>query len=144
MPSFGASLEAFDQKTTRKLDKVWQDSVFDLMEACQTPQPSVEQTGGSYEEGKIPVKSSDLIRSLATELNGRGFSVPDEFSYQFTIAQSKAGDTMRFWWTARYALAIELGWQTSAGNEVGGRKFVSANAQNWGRIVADNARRLAT
>lgn len=138
--TFSASVDAFAQKTKRRLRMVLQDSTFDLLEAAQTSQPSVKITGGSFEIGKIPVDESTLIRSLASELNGTGFGQPSEASFELVVALMQPGDIARFAWTAEHAMAIEMGWETSTGKQVGGRHFVGANAARWSEIVAGNAR----
>lgn len=140
--TFAAQIEAFADKTVKQMTVVMQDSIFDVLEAAQTPQPSVEQTGGTYEIGKIPVKESDLIRSLASELNGGGFGPEDEASFQLVIAQMKIGDAARFAWTAAHALPIEMGWETSTGKIVGGRQFVGTNAARFPEFVEANAARI--
>jgi hypothetical protein len=126
-----------------KMTEIMQDSVFDLIELAQTPQPGVEVTGGSYEQGKIPVVTSDLIRSLATELNGSGFGSPEQASYSAVIPQMQPGDKIRFNWTMPYAMGLEVGYTTSLGNEVGGRHWVSYNAAKWDDIVQGNVQRVA-
>lgn len=141
--SFSAQVRAAMEHGKAKMTEIMQDSVFDLMELAQTPQPGVEVTGGSYEEGKIPVVTSDLIRSLATELNGGGFGSPDQASYSTVIPQMQPGDVIRFNWTAPYALGLEVGYTTSLGHEVGGRHWVSFNAAQWNEIVQANVRRVA-
>ena len=130
------------QRGKRQMTEIMQDSVFDLMELAQTPQPGVEATGGTYEEGKIPVVTSDLIRSLATELNGGGFGSPDQASYSAVIIQMEPGDIIRFNWTMPYAMGLEVGYTTSLGHEVGGRHWVSYNAANWDEIVKANVQRV--
>lgn len=140
--AFSASLKAYAEKSKAQMRDILQDSLFDVLEAAQTPQPSVEQTGGSFEVGKIPVLSSDLIRSLVSELNGAQLGSASEMSYSFAITDMQPGDVAHFAWTAKHARSIEYGWTTSTGKEVGGRHFVGHNAARWPQIVAANAQRI--
>lgn len=142
MGTFAAGVRGWAKKTKADTRRILQDSLFDTLEMMQTSQPSVELTGGSFEVGKIPVKSSELIRSLASELNGAQLG-QGEMSYQLVIAQIKGGDRAVFSWTAAHARPIEYGWTTSTGKEVGGRHYVGHNAAKWPTTVADNTRRIA-
>jgi hypothetical protein len=140
--TFSAGIKRYAEATKAQMRAILQDSLFDVLEAAQTPQPGVEATGGSFEVGKIPVVSSDLIRSLVSELNGTGFGAAAEMSYELVIAGMDLGDTAKFAWTSDHARPIEYGWTTSTGHEVGGRHYVGANAERWETIVAENARRI--
>lgn len=140
--TFAAQIRDYAAKTKAEMRQILQDSLFDVLEKAQTSQPSVKLTGGSFEIGKIPVDSSNLIRSLASELNGSELA-RGEASFTVVIEKMEAGDTALFSWTAPYAKAIEYGWETSTGKHVGGRHFVGHNAAQWPRICAANTERIA-
>ena len=141
--SFASQVRDAMERGKRQMMEILQDSAFDVIERAQTPQPGVEATGGSYEEGKIPVVSSNLIRSLATELNGSGFGSPDEASYAAVIPQMTSPGVIRFAWTAPYAMGLEVGYTTTTGLEVGGRLWVTKAAEDWEAIVEANVKRIA-
>ena len=140
---FSAQMEDIARLTERQLKAVIADSVQDVLEAAQTPQPSVKRTGGSFEVGKIPVDEGDLIQSLEIGFNA---------AYQQTggaVALSAAafslGDTINARWTAAHALRIELGF--SGADSLGrtysqeGRHFLGHNAARWSEFVAANAKK---
>lgn len=138
---FSAGIRLWTKKTKEQIRAILQDSLFDVLEGAQTSQPSVKLTGGSFEIGKIPVDSSELIRSLVSELNGAHLA-KGEMSYSVVISQIKVGDTAIFAWTAPHARPIEYGWTAKNGTEVPGRQFVGHNAATWRKRVSDNTRRI--
>lgn len=144
--TFSAGVKAWATQTKAQLDEILQDSVMDILDLAQTSQPGVKSTGGTFEIGKIPVDivsktGGGLIKSLVSELNGAA-NGEGETSY-IAVAQSmKSGDYATFSWTMPYARAIEYGWTTSTGKEVGGRQFVGHNAAKWPEIVAENTKRI--
>ena len=143
--SFTADLERFRNLTREKMTKVFRQSVEDVLQAAQTKQAGVKETGGTFELGKIPVDLGNLVGSLASELNGAELG-EGEMSYTLALAQAEAGDVMRFVWTADYALRIELGFsgEDALGRKynVPGRHFVGQNAARWPEIVAANAQKV--
>ena len=143
--SFTADLERFRDLTREKMTKVMRQSVDDVLQAAQTRQPGVKETGGTFELGKIPVDLGNLVASLASEVNGAQIAA-GEASYTLALAQAEAGDVMRFAWTAPYALRIELGFsgEDALGRKynVQGRHFVGQNAARWPEIVAANAQKV--
>lgn len=137
--SLKAQLDDFTRKTARRMRYVAVNSFQDVMEAVQTPQPSVKRTGGTFEIGKIPVDEADLINSLIAGLNGHyGNAGPD--AYVTALAGMEIGDTVHFTWTAPYARRIESGFTgtDSLGRSynVAGRHFVGANAARFPQFVA--------
>lgn len=134
---FSAQIQDFADLTERQMKAVVVDSVHDVLEAAQTPQPSVKITGGSFEVGKIPVDTADLIQSLQIGYNG---------GYQATMgavvlsaAEFTLGDTINARWTAAHALPMELGFTAVNGRLVPGRHFVGTNAARWPEFVKKNA-----
>jgi hypothetical protein len=135
--SFRAQIEDFAQLTERQMRAVVVDSVQDVLEAAQTSQPGVKQTGGTFEEGKIPVETRALLQSL--ELGFNGAYTPTQGDTTLSVGAFQLGDTINARWTARYAMAMELGFTTRAGTNVPGRFFVSKNAAKWSEFVKKNA-----
>ena len=138
---FKAQMEDIAKLTEKQLRAVVVDSVQDVLEAAQTSQPSVKVTGGTFEEGKIPVDTRSLLQSL--ELGYNGAYAPTQGSVTLSAAQFSLGDTINARWTAEYALRIELGFSgTDALGRVynqAGRHFVGKNAARWSEFVARNA-----
>lgn len=131
--TFTAQIKDFADLTKRNMRYVAAESIQDVMEAAQTPQPSVKRTGGTFIEGRIPVDTSDLINSLT--VNG----ISGQASYVTAIEGFEVGDVLRFAWTQEYAMRIEMGFvgTDSAGRTYNqaGRHFVSANAARFPQFV---------
>lgn len=138
---FSAQIQDIADLTERQLKAVVIDSVQDVLEAAQTPQPSVKRTGGSFEVGKIPVDTASLIQSL--EIGFNGAYQPTQGAVTLSASQFSLGDTINARWTAEYALRIELGFSgadaTGRVYNQAGRHFVGANAARWPEFVGVNA-----
>lgn len=143
--TFAAQIADFKGKTLKKMRFVAVNSIQDVLEAAQTPQPGVGRTGGSYIEGRIPVVSSDLINSLSS---GKGSSGGAEgaLSYTTAIAGMQIGDRLTFAWTSPYAMRIEAGFTgtDSLGRRYNqaGRHFVGRNAERFSDFVAARVREV--
>lgn len=135
--SFGAQLGAMTEKAKRNMLYIASMSTQDVLEGAQTPQPSVKITGGSFEVGKIPVDTADLVNSLTVE----GNTGPD--AYVVAIAGMKLGDVMEFEWTMPYAARVEFGFvgTDALGREYNqaGRFFVGTNAARFSEFVEKRA-----
>lgn len=123
--TFTAQIEAFRDLTLKNMRYVAASAIQDVLEAAQTPQLAMAQGATSVEPGKIPVDTSTLINSLAVDGGATGAD-----AYQVAIAGFEIGDTMRFAWTAPYAMRIEVGWGTYAGAH-----FVGVNAARFSEFV---------
>lgn len=127
--SFTAQLQAFVDKTERKMTAVLRQSVEDVFRIAQT---TVAQ-GGS-----MPVLNSDLRNSLATEINGASVAEgPD--SYTLAVAQLEPGDHLRGAWTEEYAIVRH--YKPEDFGQGGGMWRDKAAAQ-WQGIVDANARKV--
>jgi hypothetical protein len=135
--SFKAQMEDIANLTERQLKAVAIDSVQDVLEGAQTSQPSVKQTGGSFEIGKIPVDVRDLIQSLQIGFNGGYQDTGGAVS--LAVGQFSLGDTINARWTSAHALPMELGFTTRNGGQVAGRHFLGHNAAKWPEFVKANA-----
>lgn len=134
--SFAADVRKFANMTKENMRSVMQESIQDVLEAAQTPQPAAEERGGPPEQGKIPVDFGFLINSLISGLNG-SFSNDGQYSYVMAIQGMEIGDIAQFAWTAEYAMAVEMGHGTYPGAH-----FVGVNAERWPSIVEMNAKRV--
>lgn len=133
MTSFSAQVDEMTRRAREKLELVVKQSAQDVFELAQTPQPSVTETGGAFEVGKIPVDTGFLRNSFMSELNGSG-AVTGADAYVMTIASLELGDTVFGGWTASYAPLVEWGTANMAG-----RFFALSAAQQWQAIVQRNA-----
>lgn len=142
---FAAKVKGFAKLTKRNMRYVAVNSIQDVMEAAQTPQPSVKQTGGSFEEGKIPVDDADLINSLVSSADG-GVGVEGAASYTVVISGMEIGDSLKFEWTQEYAMRIEAGFTgtDAKGRQYNqpGRHFVGANAARFQEFVEARVREV--
>jgi hypothetical protein len=135
MGKFAADVSQLVKKTEDRLRYVALQSIQDVMEAAQQPQLGITKGATSFVEGKIPVAEGELRGSLKAELLG-GASALGPDSYAVVLSGYEVGDTMRFTWTARHALPMELGFTARNGRQVPGRFFVTRNAERFSSFVA--------
>lgn len=103
----------------KKVRFIAQQTILDVLEHAMRTQPSVTRTGGTFEIGKIPVLTSELVNSLSV-----GGQVGSE-AYVGPIANYQLGQTLSFRWTAPHAAPIEYGFTTRSGTKVPGRFYVT-------------------
>lgn len=143
--TFSAAVGEFAKLTKRNMRYVAAESIQDVLEAAQTPQRSVEETGGSFEIGKIPVRDADLVNSLATRKNGK-FGPRGADSYVTLISGFNVGDKLTFTWTAAHASRIEHGYTgvDALGREYSqqGRQFVGRNAARFSEFVENRIKEV--
>lgn len=136
MPSFTAQIRQWSDRTERKMTAVLKQSAQDVIADAQTP---------VSKGGNMPVDTSFLRNSLATELNGTGLGEGSD-SYTLAIAQLKPGDYLRMGWTAEYARRINYGFdgEDSLGRvyDQEGYMFRDKAAAKWQQIVDANVRRV--
>lgn len=136
--TFTAQLRGIKDLTAKKMRYIAAEAIQDVMEGAQTSQPGVKQTGGTFEIGKIPVETSDLINSLTSRVgSGGGVSGPE--SYVTVIAGMEIGDRLEFEWTAEHALPMEVGFTSSTGRNIPGRHYVGTNAARFREFVETHA-----
>jgi hypothetical protein len=119
----------------RKALYVASQSILDVLEHAQRTQPSVQQTGGSFEIGKIPVLSSELVNSLSVE----GQIGPN--AYAGPIAAYRLGGMLNFRWTAPHAAPIEYGF-TKGQTSVAGRLYVTTAVGKFASFAKARAREV--
>lgn len=133
--SFEAQVKERVRQYKRRMRYIFNSSVQELAERCQTPQPGVGETGGSFETGKIPVDEGELINSFVSGLNG-GVLARGKDAYVLSIANSKLGDSIFGGWTAPHALAMEYGT-----GSIAPRAYLRQNTAAWQQIVNKYARK---
>ena len=136
MKTFHAQLQDFANLTKKNIRYVATNAISDVVEAAQVPQVSAKRTYGPFQEGKIPVDTGALRKSLISGANG-SFGPQSEDSYAVALAGYDLGDYMRFGWTAPYAMAVEAGTGRMAG-----RHFVGKNAARFSAFVEKYAREV--
>ena len=107
MSKFKAAIDAHADAAEKALIRAIVNAIQDLMEIIMTSAPGIT-AGGTLIEGRFPVVSSDLIRSLITELDGAKTGEGQQ-AYAVGLANFELGQFIRFSWTMAYALRIELG-----------------------------------
>lgn len=123
--SFEAQIRGWSEKALRNAGLVTASAAQEVFKDMSQRQPSVKETGGSFEIGKVPVDEGVLINSLFTSVNGSPTgSGPD--SYVASLAGFDFGDSITFAFSAEYALPIEYGTQKFSG------RFMVREAVNGG------------
>lgn len=140
---FTADLSRLTEKAKANMDYIAKQAIQDVLEGAQQTQPGVKQTGGSFEVGKIPVETGDLVNSLSVDGGGTGAD-----AYVVAIAGMRLGDVMEFEWTMPYAARLHYGFtgEDSLGRhyEVPGRFWVSENAAKFQQFVDARAKEVET
>jgi hypothetical protein len=136
MGKFAADVAQLVQKTESRLRYVAMMAIQDVVEAAQQPQLGITKGATGFVEGKIPVAEGELRGSLRAELLGGGAALGPE-SYAVVLSGYEVGDTMRFVWTAKHALPMELGFTARNGRQIPGRFFVTRNAERFSSFVAN-------
>lgn len=131
--TFTAQIKDFRDRSVADMLYVSSAAIQDVMEGAMTPQLGVTKGATGFVEGKIPVAEADLINSLTTD------GVVGSDSYVTVISNMRLGDSIRFAWTAEYALRMELGFTgTDAlgrSYQQEGRHFVGKNAAKFPEFV---------
>lgn len=137
MVSLSVKIKGERDAVLRKALYVASQSILDVLEHAQRTQPSVEQTGGSFEIGKIPVKTAELVNSL----NVGGAEGAD--AYAAPIAGYRLGQMLSFRWTAPHAAPIEYGFTVGA-RSVAGRLYVTTAVGKFQKFAAARTREVQT
>jgi hypothetical protein len=128
-----ANLGQWSEKVQRNLDLVVKGSIQDVGEIMTRRQPSIKETG-TFEVGKVPVDTGELINSQEGSLNG-GVVAAGDIDYAALVAGMELGDTVQAVFTAPHARPMEYG----VSGKFPGRFFVRNAVQNWQAIVHANA-----
>lgn len=138
MGKFTAQVRNWTEKAKRNAELVAKGSIQDVAELMTRRQPSVKDTGGAFEVGKVPVDEGTLINSQQVSLSGTVIGSGD-VSHTALIAGMDLGDSYQAVFTADHARPMEYGFTTRAGTQVPGRFYVREAVQNWQAIVDANA-----
>jgi len=126
--TFTAQLADIEKLTVEAIEYTMRQSISDVLVGAQTTQTGFGQGATSFVEGKLPVDSSDLLKSLTVD-GAEGADVGVK------IQGMEIGDTMEFAWTVPYARRIEYGFTgtDSLGRtfDMPGRFFVTRNAEKF-------------
>ena len=126
--TFTAAVDAFVGKTRDQMKRVVQQSAQDITRIAQTP---VSQGGN------MPVDTGFLRNSLVSGLNGADVGKGAE-SITLAIAGYELGDVISVAWTSDYAITRHY----AVGVGQGGGLWRDRAAQQWGRVVQENARKV--
>ena len=123
---FIADVSRFSDLTADKMLRVARQSIQDVVRIAQTP---------VAQGGNMPVDTSFLRNSLVTEVRGAKVGEGAD-SYTLGLSALQLGDPFAVAWTAEYAVARHY----MIGVGQGGGLWRDSAAQQWGRIVARNAK----
>jgi hypothetical protein len=134
---FIADVSKFADKTADQMLRVARQSIQDVVRIAQTP---------VAQGGNMPVDTGFLRNSLVVEVSGseRARGIPDAGKNSETgndavilgLAFMQLGDPFQVSWSAEYAIPRHY----MVGVGQGGGLWRDNAAQQWGRIVAKNAR----
>lgn len=127
---FMANVRKFADLSADKMLRVAKQSVQEVVEIAQTP---------VGKGGNMPVDTGFLRNSLVTELDGAQVAEGAD-SYTLGISAMELGDTLRFAWTAEYALPRHY----MVGVGQGGGLWRDNAANQWQAIVRRNTRKVQT
>lgn len=128
---FVADVKRFADKTEKQMIDVFSRSFTEVLRIAQTP---------VAKGGDMPVDLGFLRNSLAIEINGREVAKGGDV---FTLALSSfdIGDIVSAsWGDENVGYAVPRHYMVGVGQ--GGGLWRDKAAQQWSRIVADNARRV--
>lgn len=107
---FSAEVRAWTEKAKRNSGLVLADAAQSVFFDMSQRQPSVKDTGGTFELGKVPVDTGVLINTMFSELNGVR-TAEGSNAYIAALGGFKLGDVISHNFSASYAAAIEYGTQ---------------------------------
>jgi hypothetical protein len=134
--TLSAALAQFKDLSMNNIKYALNESVQDVMEGAQTPQPSVKVTGGSFETGKIAVDTAELINSLHLDDQHIGDN-PE------VVGLIEPGTIQTFEWQSDHAAAHEYGFTHTSGKEVPGRFYATENAAKFPDLVEKYAKEVS-
>lgn len=125
---FIADVSRFADKTADQMLRVSKQSIQDVVRIAQRT---------VADGGNMPVDLGTLRNSLVTEVRGAQVGEGAD-SYTLGVSLLKLGDPFSVAWTAEYAIPRHY----MVGVGQGGGLWRDIAAQQWSRIVADNASRV--
>jgi hypothetical protein len=133
--SFG-NLDAWADVESKKLEDAVKGSLIDIAELMSRPIGAL-RFGTPFQEGFLPVDTSELFNSQAAIVGGARFDYGPASAPQ-AAKKYKLGDDTLLFFTALYARPIEYGWTTSTGKVVRGRYMVQEAVSHWREVVEQN------
>ena len=142
--TFTAQVKEWTERQARNMDLIAKDAIQTTFHAMTEVQPSVKDTGGSYEIGKVPVDTGYLIGTAFLAINGADTATGNVASktppdFAMGLAGMEIGDVAMAAFTAPYARRLEYGFtgEDSKGRTYNqeGRFFVRQAAQGWQEAV---------
>lgn len=134
-----ASLKNWSAKAERNARLIVMEASEGVYNAMTERQPSVKETGGSFEVGKVPVDWGYLIGSVQIAVGGgtTGTGSPGQApDYIGSISGFQIGEPITAAFTADYARHVEYGTA-----RMPGRFFVRNAVAQWPAFVAAAAAR---
>lgn len=125
---FVADVSKFADKTADQMLKVARQSIQDTVRIAQRT---------VADGGDMPVDTGFLRNSLVTELRGAQVAEGGD-SYVLGLSSLELGDPFQVAWTAEYAIPRHY----MVGVGQGGGLWRDKAAQQWSRLVAQNAARV--
>lgn len=106
--TFTAQIRNWSDKAKRNMGLVVADAAQGVFVDMSERQPSVKETGGSFELGKVPVDQGPLANTMTTSLNG-AFVARGSDAYVAGLAGFELGDQIVHGFTRDYAPDVEYG-----------------------------------
>lgn len=125
---FVADVSRFADKTADQMLRVARQSIQDTVRIAQRT---------VADGGDMPVDTGFLRNSLVTELRGAEVAEGGD-SYTLGLSSLQLGDPFQVAWTAEYAIPRHY----MVGVGQGGGLWRDKAAQQWSRLVAQNAARV--
>lgn len=136
---FAAAVKGWSEKAQRNMRLIVMEASEGVYNAMTERQPSVKETGGSFQVGKVPVDQGYLIGSVQITVGGgtTGTGSPGQApDYIGSITGFQIGEPITAAFTADYARHVEYGTA-----RMPGRFFVRNAVAQWPAFVAAAAAR---
>ena len=162
MGVFSEGIEKSNERAKRNMHLIFFDAVQTTFTQATRRQPSVKETGGSFEVGKVPVDTGFLIGTSEFRINGamvssgvtaiktaEGSTIDNSTPPDIGagLLQAKIEDAVSIVFTAPYSRRIEYGFhgQDSKGRSysVSGRLYITTAAANWPDNVQESIRKFS-
>ena len=129
MTTFSAQVKQWSDKTLRNADLIKKAAAQTTFEKMSERQPSVKETGGAFEVGKLAVDTGALVNSQIAFVNDAAVAHGD-VSYSAVISGLELGDTITGAFSAKHAL-----WHEYGNSNTPGRFFVRSAVIGWQAAV---------
>lgn len=132
-----SDIRKWTEKQKKNLEFIAADAIQEVSRLATRRQPGVGDTGGSYQEGLVPVDTGELINSYQLSVDG-GVVGTGETSHVALMAGFELGSVVQGAFTAPHARPMEYG----VTGRFGGRFFVRNAVQQWSSIVRSSAEKF--